>query len=102
MDQLERFLLIASSEDVTHAIDFSALDAVAGPARTQYLGMALQKVLQGAIMIPMGCRGYYGYCGILQGPRGTALWAGEAGVAGRGQILGGAWWGVKERCRRQS
>ncbi len=44
MDQLERFLLIASSEDVTHAIDFSALDAVAGPARTQYLGMALQKV----------------------------------------------------------
>ncbi|GAB4823028.1 hypothetical protein N2152v2_010074 [Parachlorella kessleri] len=46
MDQLERFLLIASSEDVTHAIDFSALDAVAGPARTQYLGMALQKVLR--------------------------------------------------------
>ncbi|KAI7837146.1 hypothetical protein COHA_009023 [Chlorella ohadii] len=47
MDSLERFLLIASSDDVTQAIDFAALDRIAGGAqRTQYLGMALQNVLR--------------------------------------------------------
>ncbi|KAL6785199.1 hypothetical protein ACKKBG_A02845 [Auxenochlorella protothecoides x Auxenochlorella symbiontica] len=46
MDAMERFLLIASSEDVTHAINYTELDAVIGTARTQYLGVALQKVLR--------------------------------------------------------
>lgn len=46
MDSLERFLLIASSDDVTRAIDFATLDTIAGGARTQYLGMALQNVLR--------------------------------------------------------
>lgn len=46
MDSLERFILIASSDDVTQAIDFAALDNVAANARTQYLGMALQNVLR--------------------------------------------------------
>ncbi|EFN55763.1 hypothetical protein CHLNCDRAFT_52421 [Chlorella variabilis] len=46
MDSLERFLLIASSDDVTRAIDFATLDTIAGNARTQYLGMALQNVLR--------------------------------------------------------
>ncbi|KAL4435187.1 hypothetical protein ABPG77_001869 [Micractinium sp. CCAP 211/92] len=46
MDSLERFLLIASSDDVTKAIDFTALDRVAAAQRTQYLGMALQTVLR--------------------------------------------------------
>lgn len=46
MDSLERFLLIASSDDVTQAIDFAALDRVAAAQRTQYLGMALQNVLR--------------------------------------------------------
>lgn len=35
MDSLERFILIASSDDVTQAIDFAALDNVAANARTQ-------------------------------------------------------------------
>jgi len=35
MDSLERFLLIASSDDVTQAIDFAALDRVAAAQRTQ-------------------------------------------------------------------
>lgn len=35
MDSLERFLLIASSDDVTKAIDFTALDRVAAAQRTQ-------------------------------------------------------------------
>ena len=34
MDQLERFLLIASSDNVTRAIDFALLDAVALGERT--------------------------------------------------------------------
>lgn len=46
MDSLERFLLIAASDDVTRAIDFATLDKFAGVARTQYLGMALQNVLR--------------------------------------------------------
>ena len=45
MEQLERFLLIASAgDDVTRAINFAELDAVAGAQRSQYLGAALQKV----------------------------------------------------------
>ena len=44
MDSLERFLLIASSDDVTQAIDFAALDQVAGNARTQVrLGGAVRR-----------------------------------------------------------
>lgn len=46
MDQLERFLVIASSGDVTQAIDFAALDALSPEARTAYLGSAIQKVLR--------------------------------------------------------
>jgi predicted PurR-regulated permease PerM len=45
MDGLERFLVIASSDDVTRALDFSALGSVGSTARTAYLGGALQKVL---------------------------------------------------------
>ena len=45
MEQLERFLLIASAgDDVTRAINFAELDAVAGAQRSQYLGAALQEV----------------------------------------------------------
>lgn len=46
MDQLERFLVIASTGDVTQALDFAALDALSAEARTAYLGSALQKVLR--------------------------------------------------------
>ena len=46
MDQLERFLVIASSGDVTHALDFRALDTLGPEARTSYLGNALQKILK--------------------------------------------------------
>lgn len=46
MDQLERFLVVAATEDVTQALDFGALDAVSSEARTAYLGSALQKVLR--------------------------------------------------------
>jgi len=46
MDQLERFLVIASSGDVTQALDYAAIDALGSEARTAYLGSALQKVLR--------------------------------------------------------
>lgn len=46
MDQLERFLVISSSGDVTSALDFHTLDTLGPEARTKYLGNALQKVLQ--------------------------------------------------------
>lgn len=46
MDQLERFLVIAASGDVTQALDFAAIDALSPEARTAYLGSALQKVLR--------------------------------------------------------
>lgn len=46
MDQLERFLVIASSGDVTQALDYVALDSLSKEARTAYLGAALQKVLR--------------------------------------------------------
>lgn len=46
MDQLERFLVIASSGEVTQALDFRALDTLGPEARTSYLGNALQKVLK--------------------------------------------------------
>lgn len=46
MDQLERFLVIASTGEVTQALDFVALDALSTEARTAYLGSALQKVLR--------------------------------------------------------
>lgn len=46
MDQLERFLVIASSGDVTQALDYVALDRLTTEARTAYLGAALQKVLR--------------------------------------------------------
>lgn len=46
MDQLERFLLIAASEDVTKALDFVSLENWSSTARSQYLGNALQKVLR--------------------------------------------------------
>lgn len=38
MDSLERFLLIASSDDVTQAIDFAALDRIAGGAQRTQVG----------------------------------------------------------------
>ncbi|KAK2079954.1 hypothetical protein QBZ16_002349 [Prototheca wickerhamii] len=44
MDAIERFLLIIASDDVTHAIDYKKLDAAIGRDRTQYLGIALQKL----------------------------------------------------------
>jgi len=46
MDQLERFLVISSSGDVTTALDFRALETLGPEARTTYLGSALQKVLK--------------------------------------------------------
>ena len=46
MNQLERFLVIASTGAVTQALDFVALDALTTEARTAYLGSALQKVLR--------------------------------------------------------
>eukprot|EP00889_Picochlorum_renovo_P002369 jgi/Picre1/29399/NNA_004787.t1 len=46
MDQLERFLVISSSGDVTTALDFRTLDTLGPEARTTYLGSALQKVLK--------------------------------------------------------
>jgi predicted PurR-regulated permease PerM len=46
MDQLERFLVIASTGDVTQALDFAALDALSAQARTAYLGSALQQILR--------------------------------------------------------
>ena len=46
MDHIERFLVIASTGEVTLALDFVALDALTTEARTAYLGSALQKVLR--------------------------------------------------------
>jgi len=46
MTQLERFLLVVASEDVTKALDFVTLESVSSSTRSQYLGNALQKVLR--------------------------------------------------------
>ena len=46
MDQLERFLVFASSGDAVNSVDFHALESMTKDARTKYLGGALQKVLQ--------------------------------------------------------
>ena len=87
MDQLERFLLIASSEDVTHALDFGKLDAISASARTQYLGTALQKVRAWYCLVLPGTAWY---CRVLPG-EGAEEGAEGAGLRWCVCVVCGGW-----------